>query len=295
MNEQKKKATLRTFGLMKERGEKVSFITAYDFPFAQRAEAAGIDMILVGDSGGMTMLGYETTIPVTMDEMMVLAKAARRGAPNTFIVGDMPLGSYQAGPEDAIRNALRFIKEAGSDAIKLEGGRRMAHVVRAITEAGVLVMGHLGLTPQNTAQFGGYRVQGKNKEGLEEIIADAIELEKAGAFSILLEAMPEEAAAAVRAAVKIPIYGIGAGAKLDGQLLIMHDLVGLFSAFKPKFAKRYCEAGEIITKAISEYVGEVKSGAFPSSEFVYPISKDELKDIEPVIKKYQAKKPIRKK
>jgi 3-methyl-2-oxobutanoate hydroxymethyltransferase len=288
--EPKKKASLRTFQLMKSRGEPVSFITAYDFPFAQRAEAAGVDMILVGDSGGMTMLGYETTTPVTMDEMMVLAKAARRGAPKTFMIGDMPLGSYQTSEADAVHNALRFLKEAGSDAVKVEGGVRIGGKIKAMVDAGILVMGHLGLTPQNTAQFGGYRVQGKTAESLTEIINDAQYLEKVGVFAILLEAMPEAAAEAVCKAVSIPVYGIGAGAKLDGQLLIMHDVVGLFSAFQPKFAKRYCEAGQMITKAIQEYAAEVKNKSFPSSDFVYPISTDELTDIKPVIAKYAAKK-----
>jgi 3-methyl-2-oxobutanoate hydroxymethyltransferase len=243
-------------------------------------------MILVGDSGGMTMLGYETTTPVTMDEMMVLAKAARRGAPNTFIVGDMPLGSYQTSEAEAVHNALRFLKEAGSDAIKCEGGARMGSKIKAMVDAGILVMGHLGLTPQNTAQFGGYRVQAKTKASLEEIIADAQFLEKTGVFAILLEAMPEDAAEAVRNAVSIPIYGIGAGKKVDGQLLIMHDVVGMFSAFKPKFAKRYCDAGALISGAITSYIDEVKKKEFPSEEYVYPITKEEYADIAPVIKKY---------
>ena len=293
--EQKKKATLRTLQLMKDRGEKVSFITAYDFPFAQRAEAAGVDMILVGDSGGMTVLGYETTTPVTMDEMIMLAKAARRGAPKTFMIGDMPLGSYQTSEADAVYNSLRFLKEAGCDAIKVEGGARIGSKIRAMVDAGILVMGHLGLTPQNTAQFGGYRVQGKTAASLQEIIDDAKHLEQLGVFAILLEAMPEEAAAAVRAAVRIPIYGIGAGADLDGQLLIIHDVVGLFSAFQPKFAKRYCEVGEMISKAIAAYCSEVKSGAFPDSSYVYPITPEELRDIKPVIDAQRQKKLATKK
>ena len=287
---QPKKATLFTFRKKRENGEKIVFITAYDYPFAKLAEKAGADMILVGDSGGMTVLGYETTLPVTMDEMMVLAKAARRGAPHTFMIGDMPLGSYQTDNRDAVINALRFIKEAGCDAIKLEGGSRVAERVRALTDAGILVMGHLGLTPQNTSQFGGYRVQGKTKASLEEIIRDAQILESAGVFAILLEAMPEDAAAAVRSAVTIPIYGIGAGKKLDGQLLIMHDVVGLFDAFTPKFAKRYLEAGKLIQTAITTYATEVRAGTFPSTEYVYPITEEERKAIAPTIAKHRRAK-----
>lgn len=292
--EPRPKINLRTLQLMKARGEPITFVTAYDYPLAQLAEAAGINMILVGDSGGMTVLGYETTTPVTMEEMIMLAKAARRGAPKTFIVGDMPLGSYQVSEAAAVTNALRFLKEAGSDAVKCEGGKRMGKKIRAMVDAGILVMGHLGLTPQNTAQFGGYRVQGKTRASLQEIIADAKHLEEAGVFAILLEAMPEVSAAAVRESVKVPVYGIGAGAKLDGQLLIMHDLVGLFSAFKPKFAKRYCEAGELIKSALTKYCTEVKNGVFPGQDFIYPITPAELLDIKPVVDRYLKKNRQRK-
>jgi len=190
----KRKLTLGDFNKMKQKKEQVTWMTAYDLPFAYAAEEAGIDMILVGDSGGMVQLGYQTTNPVTMDEMIVLAKAARKGAPNTFIIGDMPQGSYEVGDKEAIINDLRFVKEAGSDAIKLEGGKRMCSRVRAITEAGILVMGHLGLTPQSTTSFGGYRVQCKTIDCFERTLEDAFALQEAGAFAILLEAIPSEPA-----------------------------------------------------------------------------------------------------
>ncbi len=288
---------------MKEQGAPAAWVTAYDVPFAHAAERAGVDMILVGDSGGMVQLGYATTNPVTMDEMIVLAKAARRGAPHTFIIGDMPQGSYEASPRDAVMNAMRFVKEAGSDAIKCEGGRRMAGKIRAMVDAGILVMGHLGLTPQSTASFGGYRVQGKTVESFEKTLEDALELQAAGVFAILLEAMPEEPAAQIARQLKIPVYGIGVGAKVDGQLLIMHDLMGFYQPFRPWFAK--CYVPQVAQKfadylaaspdlkhlgraerrdgmlvlaemAIAEYVAEVREKRFPDPEYTYPIKDSEL-------------------
>ena len=226
MSQKRTKKTLTDMIRMKAQGAPVAWVTAYDVPFALAAERAGVDMILVGDSGGMVQLGYPTTNPVTMDEMIVLAKAARRGAANTFIIGDMPQGSYETGERDAVLNALRFIKEASSDAVKCEGGRRMAQKIRAMVNAGILVMGHLGLTPQSTASFGGYRVQAKTRESFESTLEDALELQEAGVFAILLEAMPEEPAAQIAQQLRIPIYGIGVGGKVDGQLIIMHDLMG---------------------------------------------------------------------
>jgi len=303
MSHKPTKKTLTDLVKMKEQGAPAAWVTAYDLPFAHSAERAGVDMILVGDSGGMVQLGHPTTNPVTMDEMIILAKAARRGAPNTFIIGDMPQGSYEACPRDAVMNSLRFIKEAASDAIKCEGGRRMADKIRAMVDAGILVMGHLGLTPQSTASFGGYRVQGKTKESFEKTLDDAFVLQEAGVFAILLEAMPEESAAQVARQLSIPIYGIGAGGKLDGQLVIMHDLMGFYQPFRPWFAKCYVpvvaqrfadylagitdikHAGRterrdglmaLAEMAIAEYVKEVREGHFPSPDYVYPIKPAEL-------------------
>ena len=238
------KKTLFNFRAMKKSGEQITWITAYSYPMANASERAGIDMILVGDSGGMVELGYSTTNPVTMDEMIQFSSAVRRGAPNTFIVGDMPQGSYEVSDEEAVRNAMRFVKESGCDAIKLEGGNRVAMRIRAITKAGILVIGHLGLTPQSTASFGGYRVQGKTKESFEETINDAKNIELAGVVMLLLEAMPSEAAHQVSLHLKVPVLGIGAGNKMDGQLIIMHDLLGFYSSFRPWFAK--CYVPEII-------------------------------------------------
>jgi 3-methyl-2-oxobutanoate hydroxymethyltransferase len=288
---------------MKAQGAPVAWVTAYDVPFALAAERAGVDMILVGDSGGMVQLGYPTTNPVTMDEMIVLAKAARRGAANTFIIGDMPQGSYETGDRDAVLNALRFIKEASSDAVKCEGGRRMAQKIRAMVNAGILVMGHLGLTPQSTASFGGYRVQAKTRESFENTLEDALELQEAGVFAILLEAMPEEPAAQIAQQLRIPVYGIGVGGKVDGQLIIMHDLMGFYEPFRPWFAKCYIPAvaarfsdylasvsdlrqlgreerrdGLLVLAemALAEYVKEVRERRFPGEEYTYPIKDDEL-------------------
>lgn len=301
------KKTLIDYRKMKAKGEPMVWITAYDLPMAQCAEAAGVDMILVGDSGGMVQLGYQTTNPVTMDEMITLAKAARKGAPNTFLVGDMPQGSYEISREEAIRNALRFVKEAGCDAIKLEGGRRVADKVKAIVEAGILVIGHLGLTPQSTASFGGYRVQGKTMESFDETMEDALSLQDAGIFCLLLEAMPTEPAAKVAKKLDIPVYGIGAGGDVDGQLIIMHDLLGLYANFRPWFAKcfipqvvpgyiKYLQAspdlrklgredradglGYIVREAIQLYVEEVRGRIFPGAEYSYPIKVDELNSVK---------------
>jgi 3-methyl-2-oxobutanoate hydroxymethyltransferase len=301
------KKTILDFISMKRSSTPLTWITAYDLPFAQVAEDAGIDMILVGDSGGMVQLGYDTTNPVTMEEMIFMASSARRGAPNTFIVGDMPQGSYEVCDEDAVRNALRFVKEAASDAIKLEGGVRVASRVRAIVDAGIPVIGHLGLTPQSTTTFGGYKVQGKTIESFEKTLEDALALQTAGAFAILLEAMPAEPAAQIAQQLEIPIYGIGAGGAVDGQLVIMHDLMGFYQSFRPWFAKcyipevinefgNYLSAAEdlrklgrkerrdgllmLATMAIKKYVGDVQDGTFPGSLYSYSIKEAELDELK---------------
>jgi len=305
--EGKKKLNLKSLQKMKQEGTPISWITSYDLPFASAAENAGIDMILVGDSGGMVQLGYETTNPVTMDEMIILAKSARRGAPNTFIVGDMPQGSYEISVEKAVENAMRFVKEAGCDAIKLEGGRRVSDKVKAIVNAGILVVGHLGLTPQSTSSFGGYNVQGKTLRSFEEIVEDALALQEAGVMALLLEAMPAEPAQQIARILDIPVLGIGAGNLVDGQLIIMHDMMGFYQSFRPWFAK--CYVPEIINDfiqklhgvedmkqfgrdhrkdglfaiaemAISKYIEEVKNHEFPSANYIYPIKEEQLEEIK---------------
>lgn len=301
------KKTLYDFNKMKKEGIPVSWVTAYDYPLARAAENAEIDMILVGDSGGMCQLGYENTHPVTMDEMILMAKAVKRGAPNTFIIGDMPQGSYEISEEEAVRNALRFIKEAGCDAIKCEGGERVINKIKAMINAGIVVFGHLGLTPQSTESFGGYKVQGKTVNSFDEIYCDAIDLENAGISVLLLEAMPSEPAGQIAKQLKIPVYGVGAGELVDGQLLIMHDLLGLYPNFRPHFAKCFIPGAidnfrselysisdvkiggrerrmdgvlRIAELAIRNYIHEVRSKTFPGKEYSYPLKEEELADLK---------------
>ena len=301
------KKNINDFINMKKKGEPVTWITAYSYPFASAAESAGIEMILVGDSGGMVELGYQTTNPVTMDEMLTFAKAVRRGAPNTFIVGDMPQGSYEASTTDAVNNAIAFCKAANCDAIKLEGGKRVADKIKAISDAGVLVIGHLGLTPQSTVTFGGYRVQGKTLDSFESMYEDALAIQEAGCSMLLLEAIPSEVGKQIAKKLHIPVLGIGAGDGVDGQLVIMHDLVGFYQNFRPWFAKCYVpEVYEqyvenitaqedvkkygietrddglmfIVKKAIELYCKEVKNKVYPSKDYIYPIKKDDLEKLK---------------
>jgi len=263
----------------KEDGEKVSWLTAYDYPMAKYEEEAGIEMILVGDSGGMTLLGYDSTLPVSMDEMMIMTKAVTRATEATFVVGDMPYMSYQADQAEAIRNAGRFMGECGTDAVKLEGGRRMAPTVEAMVDAGIPVVGHIGMTPQSAAQLGGYKSQGRDAKTARELIADAKALEDAGAFAILLEAVPARVARMIHEESDVLIYGIGAGSEVDGQILIVHDVLGLFELFTPKFVKQYASLGEEIIEAVEQYKADVKSGEFPQSEHSYHISDQEFDKI----------------
>ena len=272
----KKKLTVIHLQEMKEKGEQIVWVTAYDFITAQLAEQAGIDMILVGDSLGMCVYGYDGTIPVTMEQCIYHCEAVRRGAPNTFVIGDMPFGSYQISTEKAIANAVRFHKEANVDAVKLEGGRRVAEVVRGISDGGMLVMGHLGLTPQSSNALGGFKAQGRTAETAMAVIEDARVIHKAGAFSILLEAVPPEVTKVIREELPIPIYSIGAGIHADGQLMIVSDLVGLFQAFVPKFVKRYGNVAGEITKSFEGYIKDVKQGTFPGEEHAYHMIEGEL-------------------
>ena len=267
-----RKVTTSTLAALRARGEHAVFVTAYDYPTAVFADRAGVDMLLVGDSAAMTMLGHPSTVAITMEEMLVFARAVARGAGRAFVVGDLPFLSYQVSNEEAVRNAGAFVA-AGCDAVKCEGGRRIAGRVRAMTDAGIAVMGHLGLTPQSLGQLGGYRVQGRSLEAAEELLRDALALAEAGAFALLLEAVPPAAAAFVRAELDVPVYGIGAGPGLDGQLVIVHDILGGFvGEIAPRFVRRYAELGETVTEALRAYAADVRSGTFPGPEHCYPIS-----------------------
>lgn len=254
---------------MKDEGRRAVWMTAYDFITAQLAEECGMDMLLVGDSLGMAVYGYPGTVPVTMDQCIYHTEAVRRGAPSTFIIGDMPFGAYHTGIGEACGNAVRFHKEAGVDCIKLEGGTRVADVIRAITDGGMLVMGHVGLTPQSSGAQGGFRAQGRTADSARAIIEDARAVYEAGAFSVLVEGVPPEVTQAIMREIPIPVYGIGAGG-CDGQVMICSDILGLFQAFTPKFVKRYGNVAEEYRKVFSAYIDDVRTGTFPDeTQHVY--------------------------
>ena len=269
-----KKRTILDLQKMKETGEQAVWMVIYDSCLAACAEEAGMDMILVGDSMGMIIYGWEGTVPVTMDMSIAHCQGVRRGAPNTYLIGDMPFGAYHASCEDAVNNAVRFIKEGGVDAIKLEGGVAVADKIEAISKAGIVVFGHVGLTPQSSAAMGGFKVQGKNTAAAKAVIDDAVAVYKAGARCLLLEGIPEETASFIHKLLPIPVYGIGAGADCDGQVLLAADALGVYKNFTPKFAKKYCNIGEIATKGMEDYIAEVKSGAFPAPEHKYKFTGD---------------------
>jgi 3-methyl-2-oxobutanoate hydroxymethyltransferase len=254
---------------MKSREEKIVMLTAYDYQTALIEDRAGVDMILVGDSLGMVVLGYENTLPVTIEEIIHHQKAVSRARPRALLVGDMPLMSYQASTEDAVRNAGRLLKEGGAEAVKLEGGRRMGPVIRAILDADIPVMGHIGLTPQSLHQLGGYRVQGKDEASAEKLVEEARFLEDSGCFSIVLEGIPSKLAERITGSIRIPTIGIGAGVDCDGQVLVVNDLLGVMEDFSPKFVKRYAEFGVEMNRAFSEYVDDVKKGRFPETKHGY--------------------------
>ncbi len=265
----KDKITIRTLLDMKKRSEKIAMLTAYDYQTALLVDNAGIEMILVGDSLGMVVLGYENTIPVTIEEIIHHLKAVARSRPRAFLIGDLPFMSYQASVADAVRNAGRLVKEGGAEAVKLEGGKRMGAVIKAIKDADIPVMGHIGLTPQSLHQFGGYRVQGKDSKSADKLIEDAKFLEEAGCFSMVLEGIPRQLAEKITLSVGIPTIGIGAGAHCDGQVLVINDLLGAMDDFTPKFVKRYAEIGKIITRAVNDFIKEVKEGKFPDEKHSY--------------------------
>jgi 3-methyl-2-oxobutanoate hydroxymethyltransferase len=265
--------------------KKAVWITAYDYWTAQFAEKAGMDMILVGDSLGMCIYGYEGTIPVTMDQCIYHSEAVRRGAPNTFVIGDMPFLSYQVNCDEAVRNAGRFFKEARVDAIKLEGGRRVCPQIKAISEGGMLVMGHIGLTPQSSGQLGGFKAQGRTVETALELIEDAKAIQKVGAFSLLVEAVPPEVCRIIRDELTIPVYSIGAGIEADGQLMIVSDVLGIFQAFTAKFVKKYANLGEETLKALEAYADDVRTGRFPEPQHTYNMVEGELPKLMAALKK----------
>ncbi len=252
--------------------QKITCLTAYDYPTARLLDEAGVDILLVGDSLAMVVLGYESTLPVTMEEMLHCTRAVRRGTRRSLLVADMPYGSYHDDPMQAVRNAVRFVKEAGAEAVKLEGGERRLDLISRLVDAEIPVMGHIGLTPQSVNAFGGFRVQGKTEEAGEQILRDARAVEAAGAFSIVLESIPRELASRITAELKIPTIGIGAGPDCDGQVLVIHDMLGMSFGHRPKFARRYAEVGEQISRAAAEYCRDVQQGTFPSDGESYHLT-----------------------
>lgn len=271
----RKKVTTLTFRRKKERGEAITMLTAYDYPTALAMDQAGVDSILVGDSLGMVVLGYENTLPVTMEEMLHHARAVSRGAKSALLVGDMPFMSYQVSIEEAVRNAGRFLQQAGMDAVKLEGGRERAAAVSAIAGAGIPVIGHIGLTPQSIHQLGGFRAQGKTASAAKRLLEDAQILEEAGAFSLVLESVPAKLAEYISQKISIPTIGIGAGAGCNGQVLVTHDLLGLFERFTPKFVRKYADLHLEMERAFTEYIRDVEDRSFPAQEHSVDMNSDE--------------------
>jgi 3-methyl-2-oxobutanoate hydroxymethyltransferase len=265
---------------LKRRGQKLTMVTAYDFPSGRIADAAGVELVLVGDSAAMTVLGHDSTVPATMEELLILTRAVTRGAKRPLVVADMPFGSFQVSDEAAVENAVRFVKEAGADAVKLEGAGPTLSRVQAIVGAGVPVMGHVGLTPQSATMLGGFKAQGRTAAKAERLYEDALALEAAGCFSVVLEAVPAPVAARVTEALRVPTIGIGAGADCDGQVLVWHDLLGLYEGKAPRFVKRYADLAAEARRAIEAYVAEVREGRFPEERHTYAIPDEELEGFE---------------
>jgi 3-methyl-2-oxobutanoate hydroxymethyltransferase len=261
---------------MKRRHERIVMVTAYDYPSGRLADAAGVDIVLVGDSAAMTVLGHESTTPATMDEMLMLTRAAARGAKRPLVVADMPFGSFQVSDEEAVQNAVRFVKEAGADAVKLEGAGPTVSRVLALVGAGIPVMGHIGLTPQSATMLGGFRAQGRTAAKASALLEDARTLEQAGCFSLVLEAVPAPVAARITEELSIPTIGIGSGRGCDGQVLVYHDLLGLYQGKAPRFVKRYAELAPVVQEALERFAADVRSGTFPGDEHTYSIPDDEL-------------------
>ncbi len=274
-----KRVTITDIKRMKRKGEPIVMLTAYDYPSARLVEEASVSFILVGDTLGMVVLGYETTLPVTMDEMLHHVKAVVRGTRRALVVADMPFMSYQTGPEEALRNAGRFLQEGGAQAVKLEGGASVAETVNRLVEAGIPVMGHIGLTPQSLHQFGGWKVQGKTPQAAVRLMNDALALEQAGAFSVVLELVPTALAQLISRRLRIPTIGIGAGAGCDGQVQVYHDLLGLFDRFVPKHARRYAEVGDTIRDAVAAYARDVRERRFPTDEHSFCMDEKALTEL----------------
>ncbi len=265
---------------MKRRGEKIVMVTAYDAPGARLADAAGVDLILVGDTAAMVVLGHDSTVPVTMDEMLFLTKSVTRAARRPLVVGDLPFGSYQVSDESALENSIRFVKEAGADVVKLEGAGPMVSRARTIVAAGIPVMGHLGLTPQSATALGGFKAQGRTAEKARRMLDDAHALEEAGCFSLVLEAVPAPVAARITEALEIPTIGIGAGVDTDGQVLVYHDMLGLYEGRSPRFVKQYADLAAETRRALEEYVADVRGGTFPEGKHTYSMPAEELELFE---------------
>ncbi len=272
---ERRKVSVTTFKRMKAEGKKIVMVTSYDYPTAAIADEVGVDSILVGDSYGMVVLGYDNTIPVTVDELLPVCRAVRRGATHPLLIGDLPFMSFQASTAEAVRNAGRFVKEGGMEAVKVEGGRDVSPIIKAIARAGIPVLGHIGVTPQTATLQGGYRVQGKSPASASQLVDDAVSLEKAGAFGIVLEMVTEEAAQAITEKVSIPTIGIGSGRFCNGQVLVIHDIIGLYSKFTPKFAKRYADVSAIIKQSLEKYTDEVRSGDFPAEQNIFKMEDDQ--------------------
>jgi len=274
------KLAITELGEMKRAGTKIAMVTAYDAAGARLAEAAGMDIVLVGDSAAMVVLGHDSTVPVTMEEMLFMTRSVARAVKRPVVVGDMPFGSYQVSDQEAVRNAIRFVKEGGADTVKLEGAGRMLPRVRAIVESGIPVMGHLGLTPQSVTALGGYKAQGRTATKAKRLVADALALQEAGCYALVLEAVPTQVAARITQALTIPTIGIGAGPACDGQVLVYHDLLGLTEGHTARFVKRYADLATIIREALASFVADVRSGAYPEERHTYGMPAEELAAFE---------------
>ena len=271
----KKKTSVASFIRMKAENRRIVMVTSYDYPTAAIADAVGVDSILVGDSYGMVVLGYESTIPVTVEELLPVCRAVRRGAAHPLLIGDLPFMSFQVSPEEAIRTAGRFVKEGGMEAVKIEGGSEVSKTVESISRAGIPVLGHIGVTPQTATLHGGYRVQGRNVDSSDKLVEDAKSLEEAGVFGIVLELVTEEVAKVITETVSVPTIGIGSGRSCDGQVLVLHDLIGLYPSFTPKFAKRYVDVAGMIKQALQNFTVEVRNGVFPEEQHVFRMDEDQ--------------------
>ena len=271
----KKKTSVASFMRMKAENRRIVMVTSYDYPTAAIADAVGVDSILVGDSYGMVVLGYESTIPVTIEDLLPVCRAVRRGSAHPLLIGDLPFMSFQVSPEEAIRTAGRFVKEGGMEAVKIEGGSEVSKTVESISRAGIPVLGHIGVTPQTATLHGGYRVQGRNVDSSDKLVEDAKSLEEAGVFGIVLELVTEEVAKVITETVSVPTIGIGSGRSCDGQVLVLHDLIGLYPSFTPKFAKRYVDVAGMIKQALQNFTVEVRNGVFPEEQHVFRMDEDQ--------------------